>query len=101
MPRGTLPTPWSYHMAGKHRAYRRLHAHNARRLVNQAATITMAAVAATTGISIAEAGTADAAPGADWNSVAQCESSGNWSIHTGVFEGGLQFLPSTWLANGG
>jgi len=38
----------------------------------------------------------------NWDAIAQCESSGNWSINTGNgFSGGLQFTPSTWLANGG
>jgi uncharacterized protein YabE (DUF348 family) len=37
-----------------------------------------------------------------WDSIAQCESGGNWSINTGNgYYGGLQFLTSTWLANGG
>ena len=37
-----------------------------------------------------------------WDRVAQCESSGNWSINTGNgFYGGLQFLPSTWAGFGG
>lgn len=37
-----------------------------------------------------------------WEAVAQCESSGNWSINTGNgFSGGLQFTPSTWDAYGG
>lgn len=40
------------------------------------------------------------APGV-WDRLAQCESGGNWSINTGSFDGGLQFLPSTWNANGG
>lgn len=69
-----------------------------RRLVGYAAAITYTAAAATVTINVSEA---QAAPGADWNSIASCESSGNWSIHTGLFEGGLQFLPSTWIANGG
>src|SRR5689334_21741381 len=35
----------------------------------------------------------------DWSGVAQCESSGNWSINTGNgFYGGLQFTQSTWDA---
>jgi hypothetical protein len=34
----------------------------------------------------------------DWDAVAACESGGNWSISTGIYEGGLQFLPSTWLS---
>jgi hypothetical protein len=38
----------------------------------------------------------------DWDAIAQCESSGNWAINTGNgYFGGLQFLPSTWRANGG
>ncbi|MFG2844067.1 transglycosylase family protein [Kitasatospora sp. NPDC048296] len=47
-------------------------------------------------------GTANAAPVATWDKVAQCESSGNWSINTGNgFYGGLQFTSSTWAAFGG
>ncbi|MBF6073097.1 transglycosylase family protein [Nocardia beijingensis] len=38
----------------------------------------------------------------NWDAVAQCESSGNWSTNTGNgFSGGLQFTQSTWEANGG
>jgi len=38
----------------------------------------------------------------DWDALAQCESSGNWSINTGNgFGGGLQFTDSTWRAFGG
>ncbi|CCH33273.1 transglycosylase family protein [Actinosynnema sp. NPDC047251] len=48
------------------------------------------------------AGAAGAQPGLDWDSVAQCESGGNWSISTGNgYYGGLQFAPGTWQANGG
>ncbi|MFF2031174.1 transglycosylase family protein [Arthrobacter sp. NPDC058192] len=37
-----------------------------------------------------------------WDSLAQCESSGNWGTNTGNgFSGGLQFTPSTWAAHGG
>ena len=37
-----------------------------------------------------------------WDSIAECESGGNWSINTGNgYYGGLQFLTSTWLAYGG
>ncbi|NUT99046.1 MAG: LysM peptidoglycan-binding domain-containing protein [Saccharothrix sp.] len=47
------------------------------------------------------AGTASA-QSVDWDVVAQCESGGDWSINTGNgYYGGLQFLPSTWRANGG
>lgn len=39
---------------------------------------------------------------ADWDALAQCESSGNWSANTGNgFSGGLQFTQSTWKAYGG
>lgn len=38
----------------------------------------------------------------NWNAVAQCESSGDWSANTGNgFYGGLQFTQSTWDAYGG
>ncbi|NHA67594.1 transglycosylase family protein [Phycicoccus flavus] len=37
-----------------------------------------------------------------WDRIAQCESSGNWSINTGNgYYGGLQFDIPSWLANGG
>lgn len=37
-----------------------------------------------------------------WDRLAQCESGGNWSYNGGSgFDGGLQFLPSTWRAAGG
>lgn len=40
--------------------------------------------------------------GSVWDSLAQCESGGNWSINTGNgYQGGLQFSPSTWAAYGG
>ena len=42
------------------------------------------------------------AGGSVWDSLAQCESGGNWSINTGNgYQGGLQFSPSTWAAYGG
>ncbi|GAA2821934.1 hypothetical protein GCM10010505_53860 [Kitasatospora aburaviensis] len=45
---------------------------------------------------------ASAASVATWDKVAQCESSGNWSINTGNgFYGGLQFTNSTWAEFGG
>ncbi|MBN1093132.1 LysM peptidoglycan-binding domain-containing protein [Blastococcus sp. TML/M2B] len=38
----------------------------------------------------------------NWDAVAQCESTGNWSINTGNgFYGGLQFRQSSWEAFGG
>lgn len=38
----------------------------------------------------------------NWDAIAQCESSGNWSIDTGNgYYGGLQISHSTWVAYGG
>lgn len=38
----------------------------------------------------------------DWDSVAACESGGNWSINTGNgYYGGLQFASGTWSGHGG
>ena len=38
----------------------------------------------------------------NWDSVAACESGGNWSISTGNgYYGGLQFTPGTWAGYGG
>jgi hypothetical protein len=37
-----------------------------------------------------------------WDQIAACESGGNWAINTGNgYSGGLQFVESTWLSNGG
>jgi hypothetical protein len=45
---------------------------------------------------------AQAATDSEWDTVASCESSGNWAINTGNgYQGGLQFSPSTWLGYGG
>ncbi|MEU0885509.1 transglycosylase family protein [Lentzea sp. NPDC005914] len=47
-------------------------------------------------------GTASAAPGMDWDALAQCEASGNWAANTGNgFYGGLQFTQQTWNGHGG
>jgi len=60
------------------------------------------AVAALSGAGVAMAAPANAADGATWDALAQCESSGNWNTNTGNgFSGGLQFTPSTWAAYGG
>ncbi|MYY11898.1 LysM peptidoglycan-binding domain-containing protein [Streptomyces sp. SID4919] len=64
------------------------------------------ALAGVTGAAVAAplmaAGTASAATAAEWDTVAQCESGGNWSINTGNgYYGGLQFSASTWAAFGG
>ena len=48
------------------------------------------------------AGQAHAATDAEWDTVARCESSGNWAINTGNgYQGGLQFAPATWAGHGG
>ena len=45
---------------------------------------------------------AHAATDAEWDTVARCESSGNWAINTGNgYQGGLQFTPGTWAGHGG
>ena len=45
---------------------------------------------------------AQAASDSEWDTVASCESSGNWAINTGNgYFGGLQFDQNTWERNGG
>jgi len=66
----------------------------------------VAALAGVTGVAIAAplmaAGNASAATASEWDTVAQCESGGNWAINTGNgYYGGLQFSSSTWAAYGG
>ncbi|TGB14142.1 transglycosylase family protein [Streptomyces sp. MZ04] len=66
----------------------------------------VATLAGVTGVAVAAplmaAGSASAATGSEWDSVAQCEAGGNWSINTGNgYYGGLQFSASTWAAYGG
>jgi hypothetical protein len=54
------------------------------------------------GGSLAFAGHAVAATDGEWDTVAGCESGGNWAINTGNgYQGGLQFSPSTWAGHGG
>ena len=36
-----------------------------------------------------------------WDTLSQCESSGDWHLNTGIYDGGLQFHPDTWLRYGG
>jgi ABC-type transport system substrate-binding protein len=62
------------------------------------AGVTTAAVA----VPLMGATGASAATTSEWDTVAQCESGGNWSIDTGNgYYGGLQFSYGTWLAYGG
>lgn len=64
------------------------------------AAVSIAGVALST--SAANAAVPTATAGSVWDSLAQCESSGNWGINTGNgYAGGLQFSPSTWAAYGG
>jgi resuscitation-promoting factor RpfA len=52
--------------------------------------------------SAANAAVPATAPASTWDSLAQCESSGNWNTNTGNgYGGGLQFSASTWAAYGG
>ncbi|MFD7713312.1 transglycosylase family protein [Streptomyces sp. NPDC059785] len=64
--------------------------------------VTVAAVAALT-VSAPAAHAADPVGFlTDWDSIAQCESSGNWQANTGNGHyGGLQFKQSSWEAAGG
>ncbi|MFE9427159.1 transglycosylase family protein [Kitasatospora sp. NPDC006697] len=64
--------------------------------------VLLGAVAALPLVGVVAANSASAATASTWDKVAQCESTGNWSINTGNgFYGGLQFTPSTWAAYGG
>lgn len=39
--------------------------------------------------------------GVDWLAIARCESGLRWHIADSPYYGGLQFLTSTWISNGG
>jgi LysM repeat protein len=70
--------------------------------LKRAGALAAGAVAAVSLTATMGAGTARAAAAHNWDGVARCESSGNWSINTGNgYYGGLQFSRSTWLAYGG
>jgi len=70
---------------------------------NTGRTLARTAIAgAVIGAPLATAPVASAETGTVWDKLAQCESTGNWSINTGNgFSGGLQFTKSTWRAFGG
>jgi len=70
---------------------------------NTSRTLARTAIAgAVIGAPLATAPVASADAGTVWDKLAQCESTGNWSINTGNgFSGGLQFTKSTWRAFGG
>ncbi|QKW18301.1 LysM peptidoglycan-binding domain-containing protein [Kitasatospora sp. NA04385] len=68
----------------------------------RAAVVAGSAVAVLPVAGLVTATSASAADVSTWDKVAQCESTGNWSIDTGNgFYGGLQFTSSTWAAYGG
>lgn len=78
---------------GRHRAPSK-----ARTVAIRTASVSAVAGAAALGL----ASPAAAVDEAVWDAVAECESSGNWSINTGNgYYGGLQFSASTWDAFGG
>ena len=67
--------------------------------------VTLAAVSIA-GVALSASAANAAVPAATatsvWDSLAQCESGGNWAISTGNgYSGGLQFSPGTWAAYGG
>lgn len=69
-------------------------------------SVQSAPVQQTTSQSVAAAKQPAATPtptnGSVWDTIAQCESGGNWGINTGNgYSGGLQFAPSTWSGHGG
>ena len=62
----------------------------------------VAALVAAPLVGLTTASTASAATDATWDRLAQCESSGNWSINTGNgYYGGVQFYQPTWVGYGG
>lgn len=65
------------------------------------AIATAAIAGAAIAVPVVMAGSASA-DSVNWSAIANCESSGNWSIDTGNgFYGGLQITKSTWDAYGG
>ncbi len=88
-------------------AHNRYHARHRRQTTAQRMTgriglgiVVAGAAGAASLLGPATAASADS--GVNWDAIAQCESSGNWSINTGNgFSGGLQFTPGTWASYGG
>ncbi|MEV6316959.1 transglycosylase family protein [Streptomyces sp. NPDC051776] len=66
------------------------------------ASLTVTAGGAGIALPLVGVPSAEAAPVDTWDKVAECESTGDWSINTGNgFYGGLQFTQSTWEEYGG
>ncbi|MET8680310.1 transglycosylase family protein [Streptomyces sp. NPDC004647] len=79
---------------GRHRRYR----------PGRISRVSLVAAAGGAGIALPliGVGQANAASVSTWDKVAECESTGNWSINNGNgFYGGLQFTEETWNAFGG
>jgi resuscitation-promoting factor RpfA len=74
-----------------------------RRVSISARCAALGAVATTAvALPLVTAGSAAAAGPSQWDTVARCESGGDWSINTGNgYFGGLQFTQPTWSAYGG
>jgi hypothetical protein len=73
-----------------------------RRTVRRTAVGTLAVGAVTGAVAIFGPAAPAQADSVNWDAIAQCESSGNWSINTGNgYYGGLQFSQSTWKGYGG
>ncbi|MCO4236995.1 LysM peptidoglycan-binding domain-containing protein [Pseudarthrobacter raffinosi] len=63
--------------------------------------VAVAAISAA-GLALSVTAANAATDGTTWDSLAQCESGGNWATNTGNgYSGGLQFSASTWAAYGG
>ena len=72
------------------------------RTTTKATTTTRTTTPTTSGGGSTSGAGINLARAAMWDSIARCESGGNWSINTGNgYYGGLQFLTSTWLSSGG
>ncbi len=66
------------------------------------ATVIKEPVAAVVKVGTKQASAPAVSNASTWDSIAQCEATGNWAINTGNgFYGGLQFTQSTWEAFGG
>ncbi|MEV1145989.1 transglycosylase family protein [Micromonospora sp. NPDC049799] len=73
-----------------------------RRTARRTAVGTLAVGAVTGAVAIFGPAAPAQADSVNWDAIAQCESSGNWSINTGNgYYGGLQFAQSTWEGYGG
>lgn len=82
--------------------HRKIDREKIERAVRRSAALLAPGVVLGTGAALAvDQAPASAASVTTWDRVAACESSNNWSDTTGIYEGGLQFAPSTWEAYGG